>query len=189
MGGGHSEASEAETELRYFPEGKRHSSSMTAYWGMLAPAFVGGGVAALTHSVPWGLAAAGATILYARWKRQRERVVPRAVLQVVDGKLRLSGPAFQVSRTYPLEDLLDVYLDTRTIQRVQENTSSGGFPELRFINSTVGAEVDIARVALELKDETLFLTEEQVSHLDASEWSNKIRRFLRRNGWLPEDER
>jgi hypothetical protein len=36
---------------------------------------------------------------------------------------------------------------------------------------------------------SLFLTEEQGSHLEATEWSTKIRRFLRSNGWLPEDER
>ena len=37
--------------------------------------------------------------------------------------------------------------------------------------------------------ETLFLTKERLSHLDANEWFSKIRRFLRQHGWVPEDER
>jgi hypothetical protein len=63
-----------------------------------------------------------------------------------------------------LKDLLDVYLDTKTIRHT-------------------------ARIALELRQETFFLTQERSSHLDANEWFGKIRRFLRQHGWIPEDER
>ena len=72
---------------------------------------------------------------------------------------------------------------------VELREAPGPLPELRFINATVGGEQDVARIGLELTRETLFLTKERLSHLDANEWFSKIRRFLRQHGWVPEDER
>lgn len=122
-------------------------------------------------------------------RRRQQRTVPRAVLKVQGKRLYLSGPAFGNNgpTVIELEALLDVYLDTKTIQRVQEN--AGPIPELRFINATVGGVQDTARIGLELENETFFLTEQRVSHTDANEWFSKIRRFLRKHGWTPEDER
>lgn len=174
-------------ELEYFPEGSRHTSSVAAYYGLLLPLFVGMGVAMLARSAPAGLVAALGTAGWKYWQRRRARSTPRAVLRVLRGRLHLSGAAFVQPVACDLNQLLDVYLDTKTIQRVQEN--AGAVPDLRFINATVGGEQDTARIALELEHETFLLTEERLSHTDANEWFGKIRRFLRRHGWVPEDER
>jgi hypothetical protein len=33
------------------------------------------------------------------------------------------------------------------------------------------------------------LTDEYFAHMDSTEWLGKIRVFLRKNGWIPADER
>ncbi len=88
----------------------------------------------------------------------------------------------------PLDALLEVSLDTKTIQRVQENVSSG-IPDLRFVDSRVGPEIDTSRIELVLGKHSIFLTDEYLSSTDATDWFGKIRRFLRKNGWVPRDER
>jgi hypothetical protein len=172
--------------LAYFPESAQPRSSV-AFYGVLAPIFGFAAVAAVTGSAGLGLIGLLATAGYMYWKRRRTKTVPRAVLTIQGRMLTLSGEAFSLPRTLAMEALLEVYLDTKAIQRVQENV--GAIPALRFLNATVSEEHDTARIGLELEDETLFLTEERVSHLDANEWFSKIRRFLRKHGWLPEDER
>ena len=89
---------------------------------------------------------------------------------------------------FSLEELVNVRLDIKTIQRVQEG--SGMVAATRFIDTTVGPELDTARIVLIAKDgRELALTEEFLPHLDSSEWLGKIRVFLRKHGWVPEDER
>jgi hypothetical protein len=175
------------SELSYFPEAERHTSSVTAMYALLMPMLAAAAVAAIFQSAPAGLFAAGASLGWVYWKRRRAKVVPRAKLRVDGAFLHLSGPAFPSAISLQLDQLIDVYLDTKTIQRVQENP--GPVPDLRFINATVSGEMDTARIALELKNETFFLTEKRVSHTDANEWFSKIRRFLRKHGWVPADER
>jgi len=177
----------AVNELSYFPEGQRHSSSVTAVFQFAGPALLAAATVLITRSVPVALLVGGAGVVWHLWKRRRARVVPRAKLRVEGGVLHLSGLAFSSPIALPLSELLDVYLDTKTIQRIQENP--GPIPDLRFINATVSGEMDTARIALELQNETYYLTEERLSHTDANEWFSKIRRFLRRNGWVPDDER
>jgi hypothetical protein len=178
---------DAANVLSYFPEAERQSSSVTAMWWLTMPALcfviVVGVTGSATGALVVGLLALGAGY----WKRRRSRVIPRAKLRIEQETLYLSGPAFAAPMAIPLGQLLDVYLDTKTIQRVQENT--GTLPQLRFLNATVSGEMDTARIALELEKETFFLTEQRVSHTDANEWFSKIRRFLRKHGWLPDDER
>lgn len=175
------------SELAYFPEQPRHSSSAGAMYVLLAPLFIGAGVAAVTSSAGYGLIAGAIVVVYVRYKKRQAKVVPRALLRVDRGELTLSGSGFGEGRSFGLHELLDVYLDTETIQRVQE--SPGPVPELRFLNATVGPPQETARIALEFRNDTVFLTDERTSHLDASEWFSKIRRFLRKQGWVPEDER
>lgn len=184
---GDAKAVEAANELAYFPEGKRPTSSVTAIYALLMPMLAAVACAMVFNSGAMGLLGGGLAIAWTYWQRRRAKVVPRARLRVDAGVLHLSGAAFPSELAVPLEQLLDVYLDTKTIQRVQENP--GPIPDLRFINATVGGEIDTARIALELQTETHFLTVEHVSHTDANEWFSKIRRFLRRQGWVPEDER
>lgn len=176
-----------EPELSYFPEGKRSRSSAAAYYGPMLPIMVGGALAALIGSA-WGILLGAAAIGgWFYWQRRRAKVVPRATLRVVSGRLHLSGPAFPHPVAMDLDDLLDVYLDTKAIQRVQDGPSM--IPAVAFLHQTVGGQQDTARIALECERETYFLTEERLSHLDSNEWFSKIRRFLRKHGWVPEDER
>lgn len=183
------ERARPDNELAYFPEAPRATSSTGAVYNLLAPAFALMAFGGVFESLAIGAAAGSAVIGYQWWRRKRQRTVPRALLKIEGEQLRLSGAAFPGGGplVFHLSELLDVYLDTKTIQRVRENP--GPLPELRFINATVGGEQDTARIALELEHETFFLTQERLSHTDANEWFSKIRRFLRRHGWVPEDER
>jgi hypothetical protein len=115
------------------------------------------------------------------------RRTPHATLRVERRALRLTGAAFEDPLSIELTDLLNVSLDTKTVQHVEE--SPGPVPALRFINATVGPAVDTARIELVTADGPIYLTEHRTSHLDATEWLSAIRRFLRKNGWVPEDER
>jgi hypothetical protein len=186
-GGDEPEQHELASELAYFPERQRHTSSVTAMYALMMPMLAGAAAAAVFQSGSIGLVAAGLSLGWLYWKRRRSKLVPRAKLRVQGDVLYLSGPAFSPPISLQLGELLDVYLDTKTIQRVQENP--GPVPDLRFINATVSGEMDTARIALEAQSETFFLTEQHVSHTDANEWFSKIRRFLRKHGWVPEDER
>jgi hypothetical protein len=172
--------------LHYFPEPK--AASWLSWWfRLMAPLFAYVTVAALSGSAVLGVLAAAAVLTGILSLRSRAKRVPRATFTVEGSLLQLSGPAFPAGCSFELSQLLDVYLDTETIQRVRENP--GPIPDLRLIDATLGGEQDTARIALELELETYFLTEERLSHLDASEWHNKIRRFLRKHAWVPDDER
>ncbi|HYQ04063.1 MAG TPA: hypothetical protein VER96_35560 [Polyangiaceae bacterium] len=180
-------ASGVATELQYFPTDDRRSSSAGIGIVFVLPLAVYAGVQAVTDSILLGVVAGGVSVAWPviRWRLAKTR--PRATLRVENGSLHLSGPAFSMPRSIALPDLLDVYLDTKAIQRLREAPSP--IPDLRFLNQTVGAQQDVTRIALELRDETLFLTEERGSHSETNEWFSKIRRFLRRHGWVPADER
>ncbi len=154
------------SELSYFPEDERHTSSGTAIWWLFLPMLSGAALAGLSGSGAIGLLGVALALGGIYCKRRQSRVVPRAKLRVEADVLHLSGRAFSPPIVISLSQLLDVSLDTRTIWRAQR-----------------------VRIALELENETLFLNEKRVSHTDANESFSKIRRFLRRHGWVPNDER
>jgi hypothetical protein len=172
-------------ELAYFPEEERQRSSMS-YLGYFAPLVVAAIVAKLIHGALFFPAVVVSLIGYHRY-RKRQRQTPTAVLRVRDGELHVSWPGRHVEDSVTLDELEDVVLDTKTVEYVQEATS--GVPELRFINARVGPAIDIARIELETPEGSIFLTEGFVSHTDAVEWFQKVRRFLRQHGWVPMDER
>jgi hypothetical protein len=178
---------EESNELQYFPEDPRRTSSVGIGFIVLPALAMYAIVQNVTNSVGIGMLAGLAVIAWPAVQRRRAKTRPRATLRVHERSLQLSGPAFSEPRSIPLDDLLEVYLDTKTIQRLREAPSP--IPATRFLNQTVGGEQDESRIALELETETLYLTEQRVSHLDANEWFSKIRRFLRKHGWIPEDER
>jgi hypothetical protein len=87
-----------------------------------------------------------------------------------------------------LGDLANVTLDVKTIERVMEGNSA--IPDLRFIDAKVGPKVDTAKVVLETAaGRQIPRSDEHLPHMHATEWLGKIRVFLRKHGWLPEDER
>jgi len=86
-------------------------------------------------------------------------------------------------------DLLEVELDTKTIQRGQNNLNSGVLPYFRLLHGQVGSATDISRILLVTSTHDMPPTEERLSISYTSESFGQMRRFLRNHGWLPEDER
>ena len=86
----------------------------------------------------------------------------------------------------PLSDVLDVRLDSKVVHQSVGQRADG-------INAAIASgptmASDASRVELVLSDRTLILCEEHTSHGLALESLRAIRLFLRRNGWIPEDER
>ncbi|NOU30119.1 MAG: hypothetical protein HOO96_19630 [Polyangiaceae bacterium] len=89
--------------------------------------------------------------------------------------------------TVPLDELRNVSLDIKTIQRVEEGGSA--IPAMRVLDSRVGVEVDTSRIVLQGEGPAVPLGDLYIAHMDATEWLGKIRVFLRKNGWVPADER
>lgn len=143
----------------------------------MAPALLGAlasaGLAKLV--APWvGLAAAGASVvLFLALRKPHEG---RFVLRV-DGAHLLVGR--ERGRRPPeriaLDDLLDVTLERRTKQ-----------PSARG-----GSAVERVRLSLERRAPAapIFVPDEGVTPLEGQEWLSKVRVFLRKHGWVPEDER
>ena len=97
--------------------------------------------------------------------------------------LRVEGDVLEVRREkrpdpiarVALADIVDVTLDRQAHQ--------GG--------SRGGAAAERTRIALERRgeEEPVYVPDERVTSIEAQEWHGKIRVFLRKHGWLPEDER
>ncbi|WP_394824843.1 hypothetical protein [Pendulispora albinea] len=166
----------------------RRRLSLVALQGVPLAALIGavlsasaGQVAGLVGMVVSAATAAGV------WRWQRRQNAEQVVLRVEHGRVEVCANGSKA--WIRLDDLMDVTLDTKTIQRVQDGGSA--IPAVRFIESQVGPEIETARVVLVARDQpcSVWLTEEYISHLDATEWFGKIRVFLRKHGWVPEDER
>jgi hypothetical protein len=113
----------------------------------------------------------------------------RVALRVEDGKLEVAGKGSNnMYHSIAFSELLDIELDTKTIQRVHEGSSP--IPAVRFADARVGLDVDQSRLVLVLKGgQRVPLSEHRVAHMDAVESFGKIRSFLRKNGWVPLAER
>lgn len=153
------------------------------------PAVVGAVLASVTTPMLGlaGMLGSGALALgLRRWTRKRSG----AVLRVEEGKLSVrSRDRRRELGTLRLREIEDVGLEIKKIQRVQEGDSM--IPAVRFIDSRIAPEVDTARIVVVGREgrERIVLTEAFLAHMDATEWLGKIRVFLRKHGWVPEDER
>lgn len=121
------------------------------------------------------------------WVRRTAKV-SGVLLAVKDDVLTLTD-GDRPLLTVPLAELEDVGLDSKSIRKVE--LGQDAVPVLRFINTQVGPEIDVARIALSIegRDEPFLLTSAFLPHMDAVEWAGKIRSFLRKHRWVPEDER
>jgi hypothetical protein len=165
----------------------QYESSVVAQFKFFGlPVVLAAGLAALN---PWaGLAGLATGVGVGLWQRKRARLGESVSLRVEGGSLSFgSGPAQIRGTVLRLEQVSDVYLDTKTIRMVQEGHSL--VPAQRFIDTEVGPEVDRARVIVATHSgEELALTREYIAHMDAIQWLGKVRAFLRKQGWLPQDE-
>ncbi len=111
------------------------------------------------------------------------------VLRVERGELLVrSRKSTKVRALLRLDDLVDVVLESKQVRRLQDGANP--IPALRFVESQVAPEVDISRVVLIASDGTsIALSEMYLANMDATEWLWRVRVFLRRHGWLPDDER
>lgn len=126
-----------------------------------------------------------ATGMFVWWRRRPHG--DGAVLSVEGGMLvvvaRRSGK--ELLRV-PVRDVHDVTMDKRTIQRVQEGGSA--VPAVRFAETTVGPELEKARLVIVTPSGRLRLSDEYLAYIHTTEWLGKIRVFLRQHGWVPDDE-
>ncbi len=138
----------------------------------------------------WGTQSVGATFAVALaamgvilWQTRR---LSRVRLAVDHGDLfvylRGARRPIQIS----LADLERVELDTRTIERIERDTSITG---QMTASMTVKAPSDESRIVLVVGEGRVALTPARVRHSEALEWMGKIRVFLREHGWRPASER
>ena len=127
-----------------------------------------------------------ASAIAAIWWWRRAPNLGGVVLRVERGELWVTSENRTMATRFPLAEV-DVELDTKTIQKVQEGGSA--IPAMRFIDATVGPDLDVARIVVVGRSERLPLTDDSVPYMEATEWFGKIRVFLRKNGWVPGDER
>lgn len=181
-------AAEAPPELVYSAsDASRRGNSVVVMFQLFSAPLIAGlilsQVAGTTVALVGMLATAGVAIWW--WKR-----APHAggvVLRVEGGELYVLSANRKVEKERFSLDDVDVVLDTKTIQKVQEGGSA--IPAMRFIDATVGPELDTARIVVVSGRRQVPLTEDHVAYMDATEWFGKIRVFLRKNGWTPADER
>jgi hypothetical protein len=146
--------------------------------GAVAPIAISFAAAGLLAKLvaPWaGLVAVvvAAIVLYLRRPPQKGRFVLRVVheKQLEIRREKESSPL----STIPLDEILSINLDTQT-----KAGGRGG-----------SSQVERARLALERRSpaDPIYVPEDHVTPLEAQEWLAKVRTFLRKNDWLPEDER
>lgn len=123
---------------------------------------------------------------YATWRWRRSRARSDSIVLSVASR-KLTAQASHLFLHMKLADLENVELDTRTIRPVQEGRTA--VPNVRFIESQVGPEVDIARIVIVGEGRRVALHDDYIAHIHATEWLGKIRAFLRKHDWLPLDER
>jgi hypothetical protein len=107
------------------------------------------------------------------------------VLRVERGELSIFGgerPMLAIA----LQDLLDVELDTRSIEKLQGQVRPDG-----VIAAGLPLALDVARLVLVVshRDAGIPLSEAYASYGQSLDWMGKVRHFLRRHGWVPQDER
>jgi hypothetical protein len=153
--------------------GDSSSGSGTAMLPFVLTAVVAGGLAKYVSPATglFGLGAAVAILILLRKPREG-----RFVLHVADGVLevrreRRPEPVARIG----LDELVDVTLDR---QRQQANPRGGSAAERTCI-------------ALERRtpEAPLFIPDERITSIEAEHWIGKIRVFLRKHGWVPEQER
>jgi hypothetical protein len=180
-----SASEEAPRELVYVVAPRDRSSSAATMFKLFSlPLLAATLLAMVTPNAGFAGLVGGAAWSWWSWRRGKSD--DRVVLRVEDGVLAI-GPVGEEKARIRLTDLADVSLDGRSIQPVQEGGSA--IPAMRFLDSKVGPEVDVARIVLVRSDmPDLPLTAEHVAHMEATEWLGKIRVFLRKHGWVPQDE-
>jgi hypothetical protein len=166
----------------------RHRSTVVTFQAFSAPVIAA--VAASMVATPTAglLALLGTSALVVWWMKRKER--PDCIILSVDGGelvVRRERSIEPIGR-FTLDELVNVSLDSKLIRRVLDGASP--IPAVRFTDTRVAPESTTARVILVARERPFVpLGQTYLAHMDATEWLGKIRLFLRKHGWVPEDER
>lgn len=149
----------------------------------------GGVLAAAVGAPSIGAAMLGLAAAIGIWRWRRAPEVAGIVIAVERGDLYVTNRSTKERLVeVRLVDLLDVALDTKSIRKVVPGKDA--IPAVQFIDTRVGPELDVARIVFYLANaKPVRLSEQFLAHMDTVEWVGKIRSFLRRQGWIPADER
>ena len=142
----------------------------TAVGPIAVPVLAAGAIAKFISPTA-GLFALGAAAVFwiARWKPRRGRYILRVAEATVEiARERGKDPPTRI----PLADILDVTLERKTSQ-------------------ASGRPLERVRIALERKApaEPIYVPDSALTPIEAQEWMGKVRVFLRKHEWLPNDER
>ena len=177
-------------EFLYAPRNERGGGEglITLYRYFSVPILVGAVAGWVAGPAGGSLAFVGG-VVYAVWAWRTRKDAGGAILRIVNDALHVEIPGpHPLHERIGLGDLADVTLDLKAIERVGDGDSA--IPAMRIIDSKVGPKIDNARIILVTTGEReLKLTEAFLPHFDATDSLGKMRVFLRRHGWVPEDER
>lgn len=156
---------------------------MGVYYGLVLGLLGSGFMASVTPVA--GVAGAVGTLMGVGLYSRKARRATGLRLTVEDGTLHAHHDG-RLAAVVGLDALREVVVDSKGIQRVTFHQEVGAaLPDTR-----VGGQVDIARIALVCEDgQRLVLTETYAAYSECMEHFGKVRVFLRKHGWLPEDER
>lgn len=140
-------------------------------------------------SPPWASVGGGVVAFVALYTREKRRRRSRTLLRVNGGDVSfITQGAASEERSFRLGEVVDVVLDTKTEGTI--HLAASPIPALQFANARPGPTVDKARVMLVLEDGApVAVTPTLLAYMDATEQMGKVRVFLRKHGWVPEDER
>ena len=174
-------------EFEYFalPQGSRAPLGCMVLVAPAAVAVLLGALDLTSYALPAAAAIAGGLL----WRNRSQRARPHATLRVESANLQVLDKRLHEAASFPLQDLLDVELDTKTIQRVQDNQSAGVLPHFRLLHGQVGSASDVSRIVLVTPSGEIPLTDVRLSSSYTTESFGHLRKFLRNHGWLPESER
>jgi hypothetical protein len=177
-------------ELLYQPTtSERRGTPMAIFQVMMFPAVICVALSMLVNGTAALIGLVASTIGFYWWYK-RGPMAGDARLLRIEGKKRLiiARPNGKPLEDLLLSDIMNVELDTKTVEMVQEGGSA--IPAVRMIESKVGPSIDKSRLVITLSNRRqVRLGEEFQANMDATEWVGKIRVFLRKHDWVPNDER
>jgi hypothetical protein len=123
------------------------------------------------------------------WGRKFPKDVVR--LEVAGGHLRVFPMGSKKeSFSVKLDDLDDVVLDTKQVERVMDIGANAINIGTSALTPNIATPTETKRIVLEpAKGATHALTKEFFGHAETTEWFAKVRKFLRDMGWTPLAER
>jgi hypothetical protein len=132
-----------------------------------------------TASVPAFVVVLAALVF---WYRRRPK--HDVLLSIADGVLTLQSA--QATTTVRLDDVLDVSLDRETQTRIEYGTSATTALSTISVSSV---EIAPRHILLVRRGVGPIKLGEPILEAHATEWMGRVRAFLRRSEWIPEDER